>query len=160
MHGVQGQIKMDIDRRYEDAFEVLSVLFIEQASKKTPFFIENIDFNSGLHLVKLEEIDSKEAAQKLTNKPIFAREKDLPEIIEAEMTDDSIEQLIGYKIIDPEGKNIGTIEDIQEFPQQIMAFILYQGREVLIPLNNAFILDINPEKKEITMELPDGLLEV
>ena len=160
MHGVQGQIKMDIDAIYEEGFEDLKVLFVESGSRKTPYFIENIDFNSGLFLVKLEEIDSKEAAQPLTNKLLFARENDITRS-EGDMSeDDELAQFIGYHIQTTEGENIGVIHDVQEFPQQIMAFVEYNKDEVLIPLNEAFIKDILPDQQIIVMDLPEGLLEV
>lgn len=160
MHGVQGQIKMDIDAIYEDGFEELKVLFIENGKRKTPYFIENIDYNGGLFLVKLEEINSKEAAQPLTNKLLFARENDI-EVSEAHRNEqDELAQFIGYQIHTKEGINIGTIGDVQEFPQQIMAFVEYRDNEVLIPLNEAFIEDINTETKVILMDLPEGLLDV
>ncbi len=162
MHGFQGQIKMDVQERYERDFEHIKVLFIELGAKKTPFFVEDIDYNSGLFLVKLEEVDDKETAQKLTNKPIFARKEDLSEVEDEDGwgQEGTLSRLTGFTIVDKSGDEIGVIEDIQEFPQQIMAFVVRNGKELMIPLNDAFMLDIQPEEKVIIVDLPEGLLQL
>lgn len=161
IHGIHGHLKMDVQPPYEEGFEKIQVVFIEIGTKKTPYFIEHIDFISGLFLVKLEEIDSKEAAKPLSNRPLFVREKDI-EISEFtyEEADASFDQLVGFTILNQAGEAIGIIEDIQEFPQQIMAFVTHNDQETMIPLNDAFIEGINPQTKEITMNLPEGLLEL
>ena len=45
-------------------------------------------------------------------------------------------------------------------PQQFMALLSYRGKEILIPINDAFVQDIDPEKGLLYMDLPDGLLDV
>ena len=41
-----------------------------------------------------------------------------------------------------------------------MAKIKQDSKEILIPLNNQFIVEIKEKKKQIIMNLPDGLLDV
>ena len=55
---------------------------------------------------------------------------------------------------------MGLIEDVREYPQQFLASIQYQEKEVLIPLNEAFIVEIDKTKKLLILDLPDGLLEL
>jgi 16S rRNA processing protein RimM len=43
-------------------------------------------------------------------------------------------------------------------PQQEIAVVVYQNKEVLIPLNEKLIVSIDEDKKVILMDLPEGLL--
>jgi 16S rRNA processing protein RimM len=45
-------------------------------------------------------------------------------------------------------------------PQQEMAFVIHNGREVLIPLNESLIVSVDRENKTLLMDLPEGLLDM
>ncbi len=47
-----------------------------------------------------------------------------------------------------------------ERPAQTLLSIVYGGEEVLIPLVDDFIVDIKPRKKELYLDLPEGLLNL
>ena len=158
--GVAGELKYSVSDEYWDDFLGADVLFIEVGSLKTPFFVENIKAGNQ-EVMKLEDVDSLEAAGALTNKVIFMRESDLSEkqVEEVPLTS-MFDILPGYLMIDKKAGNVGEILEIMEFPQQIMASVQFGKKEILIPLNDDFIQDINQQKKEMLMELPEGLLEL
>jgi 16S rRNA processing protein RimM len=66
---------------------------------------------------------------------------------------------VGYTIVNA-GVEIGVISEIEEYPQQEMATINYNKKDILIPLNEQFIIKLDNKKKVIEMELPEGLLEL
>ena len=69
--------------------------------------------------------------------------------------------LIGYTIYDDENEVVlGTITEMIEQPHQLLAKIFIDNKEVLIPLNEATLLEINRKKKEVVVDLPEGLLDV
>jgi hypothetical protein len=65
----------------------------------------------------------------------------------------------GVSVSDVEGE-IAMIEEVASFPQQEMAYVMYQDRTILIPLNDEFILDVDKENKKVTMSLPNGILSL
>ena len=67
---------------------------------------------------------------------------------------------VGFKITDVNSGLLGVMEDVMQTPNQWLGKIIYKDKEVLIPLLNQFIRDINIKAKRIIMELPAGLLEV
>ena len=52
------------------------------------------------------------------------------------------------------------INGIEEMPQQTMASMVYQNKEVLFPINDQFVKSIDQAAKKILVELPDGLLAI
>lgn len=157
-HGIGGELKVQIEAEYLEDFLHAEVIFIEMGGKQVPYFVENIRSGNEI-LIKLEDVNSREAASPLAAKEIFLREKDLsPE--EEDEEDFDYQDFIGFQIIDTEAGMIGEIENIIEYPQQMMAVLQYQGREILIPLHENLIHDINIEDQTLLMNLPIGLLDL
>lgn len=159
-HGVGGELKVRIEAEYLEDFLQAEVIFLDINSKQVPYFIEKIRPGNEL-LVKLEDVDSREAAAALNGKEMFLREEDIHTGEEEEDDEDlAYEDLVGYEIIETDLGSIGKIEDVLDYPQQMMALLTYQEREILIPLNEYLIQDIDVENQKIIMELPEGLLEL
>jgi 16S rRNA processing protein RimM len=51
-------------------------------------------------------------------------------------------------------------DDVYHTPQQVLALIIINKKEVFVPLHPDFILELNKEKKEIHFSLPEGLLDL
>lgn len=152
-HGFKGHLKVFVDEFYMHDFKDINYLIINNL----PYFISTKDINTNSQaIILLEDIDTKEKAQKLQGKEIFAKEDDLTEILDGNEYDD----LIGFEVIDKATGIIGNINEIVEMPFQIMAKVFYNEKEMLIPLNDDFIIKINERKKTVEMKLPNGFLEV
>ncbi len=66
----------------------------------------------------------------------------------------------GFKVMDIHQGEIAEIEEVVEFPQQEMAYVTYNDKTILLPLHPNFIVEIDRENKIITMNLPEGLLDL
>ena len=161
-YGVKGELKLNIADEYLEDFAQADVLFLAIAGRKIPYFVEYINFENPFTL-KLEDFDSKEKVVELTGKEIFMRQSDLlkeeEKVLEFEPTL-RYKKYVNFEIHDKILGKIGIIEEIIEYPQQEMAAIKFQEKEMLIPLNEQLILTIDAENKVIEMDLPDGLLEL
>ena len=156
-HGTNGELKLQIYEEYEDDFNNAKVIFLGVGSP-TPFFVESIR-GELFPILKLEDIDDRTRAFDHANKEIFLRKEDIGQKQE-EVSDLEYYGLIGFSIMDETLGAIGEIEDVIEMPQQEMAVLIIKKREVLIPLNENLIVKITKEKKEVKMDLPEGLVEL
>jgi len=161
-YGVKGELKLNIEDEYLEDLAQADVLFLDIAGRKIPYFVEYINFENPFTL-KFEDFNTKESAIELTGKEIFMRASDLlaeeEKVLEFE---DSLvyKKYVNFEIKDKTIGKIGVITEIIEYPQQEMAALLYNEKEILIPLNEQLILSIDEEKKVIEMDLPEGLLEL
>ncbi|MDB5226486.1 MAG: Ribosome maturation factor rimM [Bacteroidota bacterium] len=157
-HGYKGHLRIFIDEFYMDDFEEMKAIFIDNL----PYFIISKDINSDSQaIISLEEIDSKEKAQLLQGRDIFANEDDLSDILE----DDPYSDIVGFSMEDKTSGNIGFIESIVEMPKQYLAKVLQEvkegkSKEILIPLNEAYIIKTDKKKKIILVDLPEGFLDI
>jgi 16S rRNA processing protein RimM len=67
---------------------------------------------------------------------------------------------IGFNLVDEQKGGLGTIQDVMLVGRQWIAKITISEKEVLIPLVDDMIIEVNMRNKFIRMKLPDGLLEV
>ena len=161
-YGTKGELKMKIEDKYLEDFMNAQVVFLKIGGKKVPFFLDGIRVSNSL-LAKFEDIDSPEDAIPITSKEVYLREKDL---IPEEARIFEVEETLVYKkyegyLIEDEGVGeIGVIQEIQEFPQQEMALIRFNEKEILIPIHEDLIIRIEESERKIVMKLPEGLLEL
>jgi 16S rRNA processing protein RimM len=117
--------------------------------KAVPFFIQE---NSSRNIVSLDFVDTLEKAQELIRKTIYA-----PATGEEIESDQGI---LSYKVYDSDERLIGVIIDTIESHAQDVIVVQSDDKEVMIPFVEEFIIEFNPDKKRIIMELPEGLLDL
>ena len=154
--GVDGRLRYEIDSRYEHDLSTADVLFLQRPDGQVPYFVEEIVYGEP-PTIKLEDIDSKEAASTLSMSMVSLRAADIS--VTAEPTDESgLAKLAGFLLTDKE-QEVGRISDVREYPQQLMAVIQIEEVEVLIPLVADLILDIDIDQRIVHCDLPEGLVE-
>lgn len=153
--GTQGHLKFKPETGFDEVFFQLEVLFLYYNGHMTPFFLEEIE-ESSCWKIKLEEIDSKEAAADVSDHSIyfFAEAFDTSEL----PNPDEYYRLKGKIIVDETAGEVGMINDIVEMPEQILAQVHYNDKDILIPLNDTLMT--RAKGNTIYMDLPEGLLDL
>ena len=158
-HGAGGELKISIEEKYMEDFFSNEFVFLNVQSKPLPFFIENIRRGKDL-IIKLEEIDTPRQAKELTSSEVFLREKDVnekPVVIDTEFT---YQKLVGFQLFDSERGALGPIIEVQENKFQDLLVIKHEEREILVPIHDDLIESVDREAKKISLQLPEGLLDL
>ncbi len=137
-------------------------IFLDVKGAKVPYFVEEIR-GSGAMILKLEEVDDRDAAYGLQSREVFLREEDIlsDAAREIELPEGlTYGHLVGAQIIDQHSGPVGVIDEVLDMPQQEMAAVQYKGKLVLIPLNERFIKAIDGKSNTVEMDLPGGLLDM
>lgn len=160
-HGLTGELKVHIQETYLEDFLSAKVLFLKMDGKLIPYFVENIRVGSAI-IVKVEDINSKEKALKLASKELFLQTDKLIPDSEKTLIVEGLEYepYVGFQLEDITLGTIGPIKRVEEFPQQEIAIVLYQEKEVMVPMNEHFIIEIDEAAKVVKVDLPEGLLDV
>lgn len=155
--GLKGELVLKHHLGQKTALKDLKALFVEERKEAfLPWFITAVRIKSDDELyVQLQEIDTKEAAHKLTQKDVWLPEADFKKF----SGKGSPLNLLGYTIIEGE-KVLGTILEVIEQPHQLLCRIEMAGKEVLIPLHEDTIRKVNAKQRQVIVELPEGLLEI
>lgn len=159
-HGIKGELKLNVEEHFIDDLFETEALFIEIKGQKIPYFIENLQEGNAL-ILKLEGVDNRTDAEQLMHKDVYMKRDDISLSDELIASEGLVYKFTeGFKIVDVQYGEIAEIEEVVEFPQQEMAYVTYQDKTLLLPLHPNFIVDVDREKKVITMNLPDGLLDL
>ena len=123
-----------------------------------PFFIEEYRFRSdSTALVKLEGVDTAERARMFTNVDVYFP---VEHVDEAEAGELSWNFFIGFRMEDVHHGLLGEVVDVDTTTVNTLFVVKQEGEELLVPAQEEFILGIDQEKKLITVELPEGLLDL
>lgn len=155
--GLSGEVILKHGLGKKTALKDISVIFIEEVKDSyIPWFVETSKAKTDdeMHL-KVEGINTKEAAQRLTQKKVWLKTDDFRKLAGKS----SVIALIGYFLIN-EGEELAAIEEVIEQPHQVLLRITLDGNEALIPLHDETLDKIDHKKQQVHVTLPDGLLDV
>ena len=160
-HGLNGNLKVQVEERYLEDFANADHIFIEINGSKVPYFIEDLRGGNEL-IIKLEDIDDINAAKLITSKELFLKEE---QIIPAEKRTHKVKgeedfDTEGFVLKSPENEVIGEVKEILHMPGQFMASVTTKSGDKFIPLNEHFVVKLNRPSREIIVDLPEGLLDL
>ena len=156
-YGLLGELILQHSLGKKTTLKGLEAIFVEQSKDNfIPYFIEKTSIKSDTETyIKLEGIDSKEIARKLTPKEAWLEEADFNKYAAKAAPI----ALLGFSMMDDE-RDLGEIIEVIEQPHQVLCTILYKGKEALIPVHEANLIKIDKKNKKVYVSLPDGLLEI
>lgn len=157
VHGLNGELVLKHELGKKSSLKGLKNVFLEDKNDSLlPWFIESTKIKNEEEIfLKLEGVDTREAANKLTRKEVWVTEAAFKKFA----AKSAPASLLGYLIISDK-KALGEILEVIEQPHQLLCRLDVKGREALIPLNESTIKKIDHKKKEVTVILPEGLLEI
>ena len=156
-YGFKGDLVLVHEFGKKTALKDLKTLFVEDRNGSfLPWFIQSARAKTEKEvLLKLEGIDTKEQATVVLQKMVWLPEEDFQRY--AAKTAPAA--MVGFDIIN-EGKSLGPVLELIEQPHQLLCRIELEGKEVLIPLNESSLKKVDQKKRQIIVELPDGLIDI
>jgi 16S rRNA processing protein RimM len=155
--GLQGELVLKHNLGKKSSLKGLQAIFTEEKKESfIPWFVEATRIKNEEEIyLKLEGIDTKEQANKLAQKQVWLPEADFKKY----SAKSSPINLLGFDIVENE-KTLGKIEEVIEQPHQLLCRINLQGKEAYIPLHEETIIKIDKKKAQVSVALPEGLLEI
>ncbi len=158
-HGVNGEVIVRVEKGFSVDSVSFDFIFLELQGGLVPFFVEEIrERNPEEAIIKFEDVNTQERARSLADASVFL---DREWLLDEERTGSSVSgSVIGYCAIDHVYGSLGPILHIQEIAKNPLFIVDYQGRELMIPIVEQFILGVDDQQRTITFNLPEGLLDL
>lgn len=155
--GLKGELVLQHSLGKKTSLKGLETIFTEEGKDNfMPWFITGTSIkNDAETFIKLDGIDTKETARKLTPKEAWITETDFKKFA----AKSSAIALLGFNLIN-EGVDLGEILEVIEQPHQVLCAILLDGKEALIPIHEESLEKIDQKKRQVHVVLPDGLLDI
>ena len=147
-HGVRGELKTEAWTDEPGILAGLPTLYLDGVPRR----VESGRVHKGFVLLKLEGIDTVEAAMALKGKVLTADRASIPLEPGAWFLQDAI----GGSVADEDGNDLGTLADILEYPAGRI-YVVRGKTEHLIPEQGGFIRAFDPETGRLTVRLIEGM---
>jgi 16S rRNA processing protein RimM len=154
----KGEVLVKLDTDDPESFLEMESILVEKHKRLIPFFIEKSSLQkSQLLRLKLEDVNNEEDADALLKKEVYLPLSFLPEL-----KDDQFyyHEIIGFEVIDNQLGPIGKITGVNDTTAQALFEISFQDKEILVPIHDHFLKQVDKVNKKIHLETPPGLLDL
>ena len=136
----------------------LDHFLVELNGVLTPFFLETVNLKDKnfVHL-KIEGVDDEQSALELAGNDLYLPLRELPKLPDNEYY---LHELVGMKVIDKAAGEIGTVEKVLDYTTNPLLQILQNSDEILVPLIDNFVKQVDKKAKIIHIEVPEDLLDI
>jgi 16S rRNA processing protein RimM len=107
--------------------------------------------------VQFEDVDSEEEADQLLGCAVYLPLSMLPKL---EGNQFYFHEVIGFEIEDKHLGVFGIIQSINDTTAQPLFEVLNGEVEILVPMIDQFLVEIDRKNKKVVMNLPEGLLDI
>jgi 16S rRNA processing protein RimM len=156
--GRRGEVAVELHSDVPDRFRVgLRLFALAQNNERRELRIEELWPHKGALVLKFAGIDSMSDAETL-----IGCELQVPRSERAQLESgwNYVSDLVGCAVFDA-GHEIGKIEDVQFGTGEAPLLVVVAGsKRYEIPYAEAYLRSIDFERKQIQMQLPDGMLEL
>lgn len=157
-YSFKGEVLAKLDTDQPELYEHLDAIFLELRNNLVPFFVERSQLHkSELLRLKFEDVDTEEDADSIMKSGLYLPLDLLPKL---EGNKFYFHEVIGFKIADKNFGDVGTITSINDTTAQALFEVDRNGTEILIPMNDKFIIKVDRENKLILVETPEGLIDL
>lgn len=152
--GLKGEVKV---YNYSDSiaiYENTPQVYVDEERMQ----VLHVRTQKHMVVLQLSGIADRSAAEKARGREIFVTEADLPPLPEGQYY---VRDLIGMQVVTDEGEALGEVSDvIQNTAQDLFEVRRPDGKPVLIPRVDEYVLDIDAGQRRITVHLQEGLLDL
>jgi len=155
-HGIKGEVKIypltdDVKR-----FKKLKQVWMESPDGYRAQKVESVKFVKDFPIIKLENINTMNDAEKLRNKYIYV---DRENAVKLPKDTYFIADLIGMQVFTEEEKLLGTLTDVfSTGANDVYEITPPEGKSFLIPAIGDVILDVDIEGRRMKVKLLEGLI--
>jgi 16S rRNA processing protein rimM len=157
-HGVRGEVKVypttDDPRRFRRLKEVV----LDTGREKLNLEIEGVKFFKQFVILKFKGLDNINDIEKYRQKSLYVTRKNA---VRLQRDEYFIADLIGLKVQDEDGTELGTVRDVIETgANDVYEVEMADGRSLLLPAIKQCILNVDVENGMMQVHVLEGLLDL
>ena len=157
-HVVRGEVKVypttDDPRRFRRLKEVV----LDTGREKINLEIEGVKFFKQFVILKFKGLDNINDIEKYRQKSLYVTRKNA---VRLQRDEYFIADLIGLKVQDEDGTELGTVKDVIETgTNDVYEVEMADGRSLLLPAIKQCILNVDVENGMMQVHVLEGLLDL
>lgn len=160
IHALRGALRFRPDDPASESIQFVERIFLadgdDGAGAAEYRIVEGAPHTRGAMRLMLEGITNANLAEPLVGKSVFADENELPPPAENEFY---YRDVIGCEVFLLDGTRLGTIEEIIATGANDVFVVRGDGKEVLVPVIEDVVKEIDAASKRVVIEAIPGLLD-
>lgn len=157
-HGIKGQFQFHLHNIEDSSLNKGTTVKLIPSSpasslaKEGEFFkVKNIQFGNKV-ICSLEEVDNRNKVEEMIPFTIFISREDF---VEADEDEVFLSDLIGLKVLDPNGSEVGVVDNFYDNgAQPVLVIVKNTGGKVELPFVESFFPELDIEASTIVMDDP------
>lgn len=154
--GFKGEMTLFLDVDNQDDYAGLDSVFVEMKNGLVPYFIKSIRFSGNKAIAMFDDLTPDQAAA-LAGHDLYLPLDLLPKLTGNQFY---YHEVKGFRVVDDRHGDIGVIESIIEYPAQPLFQIMNGTTEILIPVIDQVIKQVDRENHTIYISAPNGLIDL
>lgn len=155
-HGLQGSVSAFIDADFPKDYEEMESVLLDQNGSLVPFFVSALKIRNQVATITFEDVTTLEEAESLVGTELWLPLDQLPELEEGQFY---FHDLIGFDFYDG-SKLLGKVSTVYQTANTSLLAVDHAGKEVLVPMEEEIMGEVDSKARKITGRLPEGLLEL
>lgn len=156
-HGLKGEVKVKRVTDFSERFHVGEKVYITLDSVEVELIIDQFRTQKNLDVLHFEGHNSINDVEHFKGHSLYIKEEQLTPLDEHEYY---YYEIIGCKVVTTENEPIGTIASIlTPGANDVWVVENDNGKEILIPYIEQVVKHVDVDRKLITIEIMEGLLE-
>lgn len=157
-HGVRGEVKVYPTTDYPRRFRRLKEVVLDTGREKLNLEIEGVKFFKQFVILKFKGLDNINDIEKYRQKSLYVTRKNA---VRLQRDEYFIADLIGLKVQDEDGTELGTVKDVIETgANDVYEVEMADGRSLLLPAIKQCILNVDVENGMMQVHVLEGLLDL
>lgn len=155
-HGLKGEVKVFPTTDDKLRFKKLKKCIWQKGSRRQELEVQSCRFFKEMVILKFKGIDDINDVEPYVKGDLYVdRENAVP----CEEGEYFIADLVGMKVIDEEGQNVGTLTEVLSTGANDVYIVKSGDKEILIPAIGQCILEVQVEQALMKVHLLDGLVD-
>ncbi|MFK7900651.1 MAG: ribosome maturation factor RimM [Cyclobacteriaceae bacterium] len=157
-HGLKGALTAIIESDDPSYYDNLETVLVARGGDLIPYFIEEIKVEAkGRTIIRLEDITTIEQAEDFRKLKLYLPLDQLPTLAKDQFY---YHEIVGYTIEDKQQGILGKVDAVYTLTGNDLIAMEYLGEEVLIPIQEGVVGEVNHKTNVLYVNLPEGLIDV
>jgi 16S rRNA processing protein RimM len=155
--GLKGELVVQPLTDRPERFQALKKVWVGIANSDPSLFqLEEVRVKGQAIHLRLQEIGTRDAADALVGKYLYVTDEDL---VRPPQGTHFVHDIIGSRVIDEQGREVGTVEEIWKLPANDVYVVRQGKRERLVPAVQSIIERIDTQKKQVHVRMMEDFVE-
>lgn len=157
-HGIRGELKVVPETDFPERFDKGNALIIvDSQNKQTPVTVQTSRLHKNMFILQFDQFSNINDVEKFKGSLLKIEAKDQQPLEEGEYY---YHEIIGCKVVTEEGQELGLVSEVlTPGANDVWVVSLTKGKQLLLPVIDDVILDVDIANKTIRIHLMEGLME-